>query len=428
MPRSETVLDRLTTLHPKLIDLSLDRIERLLAALGEPQSRLPPVVHIAGTNGKGSTIAFLKAMAEAAGLRVHAYTSPHLVRFNERIVLAGADIGETDLAALLEECEAVNGGRPITFFEITTAAALLAFSRAPADLLLLETGLGGRYDATNVVAKPALCAITPISMDHMHYLGNDLRSIAFEKTGILKPGVPCVSAFQLTEPAEVIVRQAREMGATLSVGGRDWTVTPKGDGVMFEDDRDAIFLPLPALRGRHQIDNAGLAIECLRRLESFAVGEDAIARGMGTVRWPGRLQHLDRGDLAELVPPGWELWLDGAHNPGASHALGQFIAAWADRPVFMILGMLNNRDPVEFLKPLAPQIAALKAVDIPRVESSAAAGDLAAAGQSLGIEATAADGVAAAVREFSARRGGPARILIGGSLYLAGHVLAVNGV
>src|SRR5579863_7977100 len=292
-PATDRVLERLSKLHPKLIDLSLDRTWRLLERLGHPELKVPPVVHVAGTNGKGSVIAYLRAMLEAAGYRVHAYISPHLVRFHERIRLAGSLIGEDQLLDLLEECERVNGGEPITFFEITTAAAFLAFARAPADILLLETGLGGRLDATNVLARPAVTAITPVSLDHQRFLGDTVAAIAGEKAGILKPGRPAILAPQLPEAQAVIERRASALGAPLFRYGGEWRVGPMGAGLRYEGQRwPALDLPPPGLLGRHQYDNAGTALACLDRLDGFALSPQALARGLREVTWPARLEHL----------------------------------------------------------------------------------------------------------------------------------------
>ena len=318
---TDAILDRLTALHPKLIDLGLDRTERLLGALGHPATKLPPVIHVAGTNGKGSTIAFMRAIAEAAGLSVHTYTSPHLVRFTERIVLNGVAVSEDALLAVLEECETANAGRPITFFEITTAAALLAYSRNPADLLLLETGLGGRFDSTNVIEAPAVTVITPVSVDHTQFLGETIAEIAFEKAGILKPGAPCVVGPQSSEALEVIERRAQEIDVSLIVAGTDWTASTAPRGMLYEDKDGDIDLPDPSLPGAHQLLNAGAAIAALRCWRSELFSADRLATGISGAVWPGRLQRLTHGPLALLLPPGWELWLDGGHNPAAGQAL-----------------------------------------------------------------------------------------------------------
>lgn len=419
-PRSDATLARLTGLHPKLIDLSLGRIERLLASLGHPERQLPPVVHVAGTNGKGSTIAFVKSITEAAGLAVHVYTSPHLVRFNERIVVAGEVIGDEALADILEACEAANGGASITFFEVTTAAAFMAFAGTPADLVLIETGLGGRFDATNVIARPALTAITPISIDHTHFLGDTVAAIAGEKAGILKPGVECVVAAQTAEAAAVIAARASEIGAPLARHDQDWRL----HGMTYADARGAMDLPEPGLAGRHQVENAALAVACVRHLRAFDFSAQDIVTGVRRASWPARLQRLIDGKLSELLPKNWQLWLDGGHNPAAAARLAEVLADWAGDPVDLVVGMLRTRDPVEFLAPLAPFVTRARAVAVPGEESTLTAEELAAAARRVGIDADPADSVGIAVRSLVDRSGG--RILICGSLYLAGSVLA-NG-
>ena len=422
----EAILQRLQRLHPKLIDLSLERVLRLLAALGEPQRQLPPVIHVAGTNGKGSTIAFLRAALEAAGYRVHAFTKPHLVRFNERIRLAGRLIEDADLAALLEECEQANGGAGITYFEITTAAAFLAFARHPADILLLETGLGGRVDATNVIERPALAAITPISLDHQHFLGDTVAAIAGEKAGILKPGRPAVLAPQPDAAARVLEARAAALGAPLFAAGRDWQATATATGMRYEGRRWAsLDLPQPGLLGAHQIENAGTALACLDQLEGFALGAADLARGLRTVEWPARLQNLSRGRLAALLAPGWELWLDGGHNEGGGAALAAVARQWQDRPLHLVFGMIASHDAEAFLAPLAPHAASLTALAIPGEANALPAAAAAACALRLGIAAAPAGDIAAALRQASAA-GTPGRVLICGSLYLAGHVLAEN--
>ncbi|MFO1058915.1 MAG: folylpolyglutamate synthase/dihydrofolate synthase family protein [Dongiaceae bacterium] len=426
---SDLILDRLTRLHPKIIDLSLDRVVRLLRALGAPQDRLPPVVHVAGTNGKGSVVAYLRAMLEAAGRRVHVYTSPHLVRFNERVRLAGTLIEEAHLAALLEECERVNGDIPITFFEITTAAAFLAFARTPADIVLLETGLGGRLDATNLVARPRLTVLTPISYDHRQHLGDTLAAIAGEKAGIMKAGVPAVVAPQPPEAAAVFAARAAALGVPLCRHGREWQAEARDGGLAFTVEGGTRQLPAPALLGAHQIVNAGTALAAAHLLPGFGLDGAALARGLREVEWPARLQRLTRGTLQALLPAGWELWLDGGHNGAAGEALAAFAAGWRDRPLHLVFGMLDTKEPAEFLAPLAPLAAGLSAVAIPGSHASLTAEAAAAVARTVGLAAAPADGVAEAVAAIAAagRGGPPARILICGSLYLAGTVLAENG-
>ena len=423
----DAVLDRLTRLHPKVIDLSLDRIRRLLEHLGHPERSLPPVIHVAGTNGKGSTVASLRAIVEAAGRRVHVYTSPHLVRFAERIRIAGTLPEDAALIALLGEIEAANGGDPITFFEVTTAAALVAFSRSPADLCLLETGLGGRLDATNVVERPALTILTPIGLDHQHYLGDTIEAIAAEKAAIIKPGVVCVSAAQPPEAAEVIAQQARRQGAPLLRAGIDFHAEAAGGGLRFSGLGVEWSIPSLALSGAHQIANAGLALAAVAHLHGESWREAAV-RGLAAVEWPARLQRLTHGPLAALLPEGWELWLDGCHNPHAAEALAAHAeSAWAERPLLAVMGMLNTKDGDGILAPLAGRLTALRAVTIPGEANAADSATIAATARRHGIEAQPADSIATALTAFAATIPGPARVLICGSLYLAGTVLKDNG-
>jgi len=394
--------------------------------LGHPERKLPPVFHVAGTNGKGSTVATLRACLEAAGYRVHVYTSPHLVRFNERIRLAGRLIEETALSAILEECERANEGAPITFFEITTAAAFLAFSRTPADATLLEVGLGGRVDTTNVVERPAATAITPISLDHQRFLGDTIAAIAFEKAGILKRGVRAVVAPQPPEAAAVIEARAREVGAPLYRHGIEWKAEPTASGMRYEGTRWRLDLPRPSLLGRHQIDNSGAAIAALEGAESFRFEPAAIAQGIGRIEWPARLQRLTRGPLIAMLPRSSELWLDGGHNRGGGEAIAAHAATWGERPLDLVFGMLNTHDAKGFLAPFARLARSLGAVAIPGEANSLSAEDSAAAARAVGLEASAFPEVAAAVAAAGARPG-PGRILICGSLYLAGTVLRENG-
>ena len=424
---SDAVLERLTSLHPKLIDLSLGRIERLLAALGHPETRLPPVIHVAGTNGKGSTIAFMRAVAEAAGLSVHVYTSPHLVRFHERIVVNGAPVAEAELAAILEECEDANGGAPVTFFEITTAAAFLAFSRRPADLLLLETGLGGRLDATNVLAKPELTVITPISIDHTGFLGENLADIAFEKAGILKPGVPCIVAPQEPEALGVVERQAARTASPLEAAGAAWEAAPCPDGMVFRDRHGALRLPPPALAGPHQVVNAGTALAVLRRWRPEAFGRDAAAAGLSSAAWPGRFQRLGGGPFAALAGGGCELWIDGGHNPAAGQALAGALAGLEGRPpAALVCAMQANKDADGFLRPFAGIVDRVIATALPPGAEGLAPDRLAAAARAAGIPAETAPTPESAV-ELAAHARQCRRIVLCGSLYLVGAVLAAGG-
>jgi dihydrofolate synthase/folylpolyglutamate synthase len=432
-PRIEAALSRLGGLHPKRIDtvdsatLQLDRIERLLAALGNPQDRLPPVIHVAGTNGKGSTVATLRACLEASGLRVHVYTSPHLVRFNERIRVAGALIDDDTLADLLDECERVNAGAPITFFEVATTAAFLAFARVPADFTLLEVGLGGRCDTTNVVRRPLVTAITPVSLDHQAFLGDTIAQIAGEKAGILKPGVPAVIGPQLDAAETVIEARAAELDAPLYRWEREWRSETRIGGMRYDGEHWHLDLPLPSLPGAHQIHNTGIAIACLERLSGFALPASAIADGLRQIDWPARLQHLERGPLVDILPRGWELWLDGGHNRAAGEVLGAVAADWRDFPLYLIVGMLNTKDAAGFLAPLAPFACSLHAVTIPGEENPLPAAAISAAARSVGIPAQEAVSVEAAMRDIIERSSEPGRVLICGSLHLAGIVLAENG-
>lgn len=419
---SDAILARLLELHPKIIDLTLDRMWRLLDAMGNPQEALPPVVHIAGTNGKGSTLAMIRAGLEGAGLTAHAYTSPHLARFHERIRLAGTLISEPDLTALLEECETANGPVSITFFEITTVAAMVAMARAPADYTLLEVGLGGRLDATNVIA-PRLTVITPVSIDHQQYLGDTLTEISGEKAGILKPGVPCIVGPQADIAREAIEDQARKIGAPLIIHGQDWMVRTERDRLVFEDDLGLLDLPLPRLRGDHQIQNAGTAIAALR---SLGAGNPEAA--MEHAEWPARMQRLRQGPLIDQLPKGAELWLDGGHNAAAGAALAKLtcdIAARAPAPLWLICGMLDTKSAIDYLRPFAPLATGIRTVDIPDTEASLPACTLAAEANAAGlVSAAATSSVADAVAEIAAQPADrPPRIMICGSLYLAGVVL-----
>lgn len=421
-PGSDIILDRMMALHPKIIDLTLDRVWRLLDALGNPQDALPPVIHIAGTNGKGSTLAMLRAGLEGAGKRVHAYTSPHLARFHERIRLAGALISEADLTAVLDECYAANNGGNITYFEITTCAALLAMSRTPAEYTLLEVGLGGRLDATNVIDRPALTVITPISIDHEQYLGDTLEKIAFEKAGVLKRGVPCVIGPQPDAALNVIEDRARALGVPLLTHGQHWHVSEERGRLIFQDDTGLRDLPLPALPGAHQIENAGTALAALRHL---AMGDTAYDAAMTGVDWPARMQRLTSGALVAAAGE-TELWLDGGHNASAGQALARHLASLPARPTHLICGMLNTKDISGYLTPLAGVAQSLTAVSIPGEANTMPAETTAATARKVGLAATTAATVPDAIRAITTTTPG-ARILICGSLYLAGNVLRENG-
>ncbi|MGE0650153.1 MAG: folylpolyglutamate synthase/dihydrofolate synthase family protein [Alphaproteobacteria bacterium] len=425
------MLKRLAALHPRTIDLSLGRIERLLAALGHPERSLPPVVHVAGTNGKGSVVAYLRAMVEAAGLRAHVYTSPHLVRFHERIRVAGRLIGERALADVLRTCEEANAGAPITFFEITTAAAFLAFSRTPADVTLLEVGLGGRLDATNVVARPAVTVITPVSLDHQHFLGNTLAAIATEKAGILKPGVPAVIGPQHAVAARAIAKAAHKVRAPLTRYGKDFQSRKLGDGgfaVSMAGERTT--WPVPGLSGEHQYANAALALIAARALNDSRLTPEALTRGIAEAQWPARLQRLGNGRRSRpLARLGFEVWLDGGHNPHAGRALAHTLAQWREaaprNPVYLICGMVQGKNPRGFLTPLARHAAAVWTVPVPEEHAGIAATELARIARALGLSATAKDSVTEALEAVARRR--PGRLLIAGSLYLAGALLAAEG-
>ncbi|MFW2541059.1 bifunctional folylpolyglutamate synthase/dihydrofolate synthase [Primorskyibacter sp. 2E107] len=418
---SDVILDRMMALHPKVIDLVLDRVWRLLEALGHPEQKLPPVVHLAGTNGKGSTQAMIRAGLEAAGHRVHAYTSPHLARFHERIRLAGELITEEHLTAVLDECYAANGGETITYFEITTCAALLAMARTPADYTLLETGLGGRLDATNVVEKPALTILTPISMDHEQFLGDTLAKIAGEKAGIIKRGVPCVVGPQPEEVMAVIEARAVALGAPLLAYGQNWHVGEEHGRMVYQDETGLLDLPLPNLPGAHQIQNAGAALAALRHLNA---GDAAFEAAVTEAYWPARMQRLKEGPLVEIAPKA-ELWLDGGHNPAAGEALAAHLARLPRRPTHLICGMLNTKDAGGFLRPLADHATSLTAVSIPGEANTLPATETARMAQKSGHRESEAESLADALRSITAEAP-EARILICGSLYLAGHVLRRN--
>jgi len=424
------VVARLGALHPKRIDLSLDRMHRVLERLGNPEKKVPPVIHVAGTNGKGSTVAYLRAVLEAAGLRVHAYTSPYLVRINECFRLAGRLVGDDELQAALEHCEQVNAGEPLTFFEAKTAAGFSLFARHPADVLLLEVGLGGRLDSTNVIEAPLASVIAPISMDHMEFLGDTLTSIAGEKAAIIKRNVPVISAEQSPEAMGVIEQQARRMRAPLHVAGQQWHVSVERGRLVYQDERGLMDLAAPRLFGRHQFDNAGLAIATLRAIDTLKLGQAAY-EGIVNAEWPARMQRLSSGKLIELGPAGCEIWLDGGHNAEggrvAAASLGD-LEERVSRPLVVIAGMMGNKDAGAFLANFTGLTRHIFTVEIPGQDNAMPQDRLADAARALGMRVEIAGSVEASLRSIAKLAYEvPPRILIAGSLYLAGHVLAVNG-
>ena len=417
----DPISERLRARHPQRIDLSLDRMRALCAALGNPQDKLPPVVHVAGTNGKGSTVSLIRAIAEAAGLRVHAYTSPHLVRFNERIRLAGSLISDDYLNDVLDRIEAVSG--EATVFESTTAAAFVAMSETPADLAIIEVGLGGSLDATNVIDRPLLSVITPVDLDHAEFLGDRIEGVAAEKAGILKAGARGVIARQSEAVMAVIERRAAEVSSPLTVMGVDFDAWAERGGLVYQDQERFLDLPAPALSGPHQFDNAGVAVAAALELD---LPEAAIAEGLKSVRWPARMQRLTAGPYAEKAQGSdAELWLDGGHNPHAGRALARTLAerqARAPRPTALIVAMLANKDAGGFFE-------ALKGLDVQvfTVAFDGAAADptaLAAVAQGRGFGAMPTASVDEALDRALAL--GAGRIVICGSLYLAGEVLGAS--
>jgi dihydrofolate synthase/folylpolyglutamate synthase len=437
MESSDALIARFLNLHPKTIDLSLGRLQRLLAQLGHPERRLPPVIHVAGTNGKGSTIAFMRAILEAAGLAVHVYTSPHLVRFHERVrvgrIGGGQYVSEERLVEAFRRCEAVNSGDQITVFEITTAAAILIFSQEPADVLLLEVGLGGRFDATNVVDNPACAVIASIGYDHAEYLGTTLEGIAREKAGIFKRGCPAVVATQDYLAAETVLREeADRVGATpIMIGGQDFSVHEEGGRLVYQDEDGLLDLPRPKLVGRHQFINAGTAIAALRAAGFRNFELAAFEKGLRQAEWPGRLQQLAKGRLPTLAPDGCEIWLDGGHNSDGGRVLAAAMADQGehnDAPLILIAGMLGTKDSEAFFKNFSGLAREVIAVPIAGQIGARPAEETAAIAASVGLTTSLAPSVEAALaslHDFVWDR--PPRVLICGSLYLAGEVLAANG-
>ncbi|HEY3677338.1 MAG TPA: folylpolyglutamate synthase/dihydrofolate synthase family protein [Bradyrhizobium sp.] len=434
-PPLRELIARLSGLHPRQIDLSLDRMQRLLDRLDHPERKLPPVIHVAGTNGKGSTIAYLRAILEASGLRVHVYTSPYLVRINECYRLrkpgGGVLVGDDELREALEHCERANAGDPITIFEIETAAAFCLFAQHPADVVLLEVGLGGRLDATNVIETPLACVIAPVSMDHMEFLGDTLTQIAGEKAAIIKRKVPVICAEQAEEAMAVIEAQARRMHAPLHAAGQQWHVNVERGRLVYQDDRGLMDLAAPKLFGRHQFDNAGLAIATLRAVDAFKVGIASFEAGIVNAEWPARMQRLTSGALVDLAPAGSEVWLDGGHNAEggrvAAAALGD-LEERVSRPLVVIAGMMANKDVDAFLANFAGLTRHIIAVPIPARDNAMPPGRLADAARAIGMRVETSPGIEAALRSLARLAYEvPPRILITGSLYLAGPVLSANG-
>jgi dihydrofolate synthase / folylpolyglutamate synthase len=431
----DELIARLSRLHPRHIDLSLDRMKRLLQRLDHPERKLPPVIHVAGTNGKGSTIAYLRAILEAAGLRVHVFTSPYLVRINECYRLGrsggGVLVGDDELRAALENCERVNNGEPITIFEAETAAAFCLFAQHPADVALLEVGLGGRLDSTNVIEAPLATVIAPVSMDHTEFLGDTLTAIAGEKAAIIKRHAPVICAEQLPEAMAVVEAQASRLRAPLHAAGQQWHVSVERGRLVYQDDRGLMDLAAPKLFGRHQFDNAGLAIATLRAIDAFKIGMAAFETGIVNAEWPARMQRLVSGALVDRGPPGCEIWLDGGHNAEggrvAAAALGD-LEERVSRPLAVIAGMMANKDAAGFLANFAGLTRHIIAVQIPGRDNAMSPDRLADAARALGMRVEIAPGVEAALQTLSRLAYEvPPRILITGSLYLAGHVLAANG-
>ncbi len=429
----DAIVARLLALHPKRIDLSLDRMWRVLAALGHPERALPPVIHVAGTNGKGSTVSFLRAMLEAADKRVHVYTSPNLVRVNERFRLGepggGVLVSDAELAAALEECEQANGEAPITVFEIETAAAFLMFSRHPADVLVLEVGLGGRLDATNVIERPIASVITPVSMDHVEFLGDTLEKIATEKAAILRRGVPAVIGRQTEGPLAVITERAERIGAPLHVAGQDWVAGEERKRLVYQDAHGLLDLPGPRLFGRHQFDNAGTAIAA-SRAAGLRLPAAAFEQGVVRADWPARMQRLASGDLLSVAPAGSELWLDGSHNADGGRITAAALADLEERvprPLVLVVGMLSTKDTEGFLRNFTGLARRLIAVPIHQ-DKGRPPDDIAAIARKVGLPADTAEDVPAALaRAARLALDPPPRILVTGSLYLAGEVLCANG-
>ena len=426
---SDAVMQRLRANHPSLIDLTTGRVERLLAALGHPERRLPPVIHVAGTNGKGSTVAYLRAIAEAAGLKVHAITSPHLVRFAERIRVAGTLITDERLDELTDKLEAANAGEPISFFEITTVLAFEAFAETPADLCIVEVGLGGRFDATNIFAAPAVSVITPVDYDHLELLGPELSKIAWEKAGIIKAGRPVVVARQMEEGEAVILEEAEKLGAPVMLMGRDFDAWEERGRLLVQLGDRLFDLPAPSLFGGYQFANAGLAVAAALALADPRIDEAALAQGVSSAVWPARFQRLTAGPMAEMAQArGSDLWLDGGHNPHAGRALAEAagrLLARDPRPLVLVSAMFARKDAVGFFAPFAELKARVFATtfDSP---NAAPAHEIATAARQAGLEAHEVANVSQGVRSALEGDGPPPHVLICGGLHFAGEVLAMS--
>lgn len=412
----------------KPIYYDLERITELMARLGNPQNKLPPVIHVAGTNGKGSTIAFMRAILEAAGLKVHVYTSPHLLHFNERIVLAGTEISNDDLTQLMEECRIAAGDMMITFFEGTTAGAFLAFSRIKADVVLLETGMGGRLDATNIIEKPAATVITPISIDHTEYLGPTISTIAREKAGIMRKDVTCISSLQTEEADNVLQEEAAKTGADLFAFGYDWVVEKTDSGMSFSSKKHEIpDLPSPALFGDHQVINAGTAIATILSLKNFKIDNNTIKQGLVNAKWAARMQHITKGKLTTLLPEGYEIWIDGAHNESGAQILSCALNDMEPKPTFLICGFTKGRNPTSFFQYLKGQEEHICSVLIQTEQSAQNADSIAKELNNSGFKASPFESIEQAlsfIAEYNKGREG--RVVFCGSLYLASDAMTLN--
>ena len=416
---TDLILHRIMKLHPKIIDLKLDRVQNLLKKLGNPEKKLPPIIHIAGTNGKGSTQAIIKSGLEADGKIVHAYTSPHLLRFNDRINLAGEAISEHHLNEILEECCQLNDGLPITYFEITTVAAILAFSKVKADYCILEVGLGGRYDATNIIDRPELCIITPISLDHQKLLGETIEEIAFEKAGILKNKSVCFVGKQEPKALKVIKNVANQTNSMLRVYNEDWVVKENIKNFYFKDNKGSFSLPLPALVGSHQVYNAGIAVAALRYLGVSS--SSVLKNSMRNVVWPGRMQRIVSGPLTKITN-NLEIWLDGGHNAAAGQALAEVLKLLPPMRTILICGMLNTKDAFGYMINFKGIVAEVIAIPVPNEVATLTAEETSNYAIKAGLKSSHAQNIEDALNRAVSDQT-PSRIVICGSLYLAGFIL-----